>query len=91
MHAFIIATTQQIPTVICSWDTKIDGVSRDLGLAEDVYAIDDVYDRRTEILNAVLTKVSHLATCHQQLREINASMQSEFDGYRSQLRKLVEE
>lgn len=53
MHSFIIAITQNIPSLALSWDAKIDGVCSDIGLSEHVFKIENAYENKDIIAKKV--------------------------------------
>ncbi len=91
MHAFIIAATQSIPTLMLSWDKKIDGVARDVGMASQVYGIRRVAGQRGEILDAardlMTRREEHAARTEAACRNIRR----EFRRYIQTLKELTEE
>lgn len=91
MHAFIIATTQNIPTLIFSWSKKIDGVAGDLGLSRDVYNIHRVYDDREKIVEKANNIMRNIETHTQHIERLNADLKPKFIDYIECISKMMEE
>lgn len=91
MHAFIIATTQNIPTLIFSWSKKIDGVAGDLGLSENVYDIQKVYENRDEIVEKANHIMRNIEMHAQQVKRLNDDLKSDFANYVECISKMMEE
>lgn len=90
MHAFIIAATQNIPTLIFSWDKKIVGVTDDLGICDEVYDVNTVYENREEILKKISSAMVDIKPHKDSLAKLTESIKSEFDTYIEDISKLME-
>lgn len=90
MHSWIIATTQNVPAVILSWDKKIDGVLADLNLSECVFDIKVASEQREDILKKVNLMIQNNALYTEQLCEINKKVKQAFDGYTTQIKRFLD-
>ena len=89
MHAFIIATTQSIPTIMFSWDKKIDGVAKDIGLTNVVFDINSVYDKKEALLKIIYTMMDDCLQLTKKTAEIGCKIKSDFIDYTKQLNELI--
>lgn len=91
MHSWIIATTQNIPAFILSWDKKIDGVLKDLDLSERMIDINIANEKKEDILKNAEHMMQNNASYVKQLFETNKKIRSAFDDYTIAIKEFLEE
>ncbi len=91
MHAFIIATTQNIPSVVLSWDDKINGITSDLELADFTFSIRNAYDEKEEIIDSIKRILREHKEISSFISKINQDNKKKFDVYIDMMRTLMEE
>ncbi len=91
MHAFIIAATQGIPTLMLSWDKKINGVAEDIGMAAQVYGVRTVAKKQADILAAAHGMLERREEYAARTTAACRSIRESFDTYIQSLKELAEE
>lgn len=91
MHAFIIANSQNIPSIILAWNKKIDGVLQDINLSNYVYDIYKETAPKENILRQVIQLVENNKTYVESLKNKNKKIKNDLKEYFHIIKKLMED
>lgn len=78
MHSMIIAVSQFLPIIGLSWQQKVTEMFKNLGMPEDVLAIEKLTDTRQQLLKKVEEKLGNSEQASDQMKEAKGAMQQAF-------------
>jgi len=90
MHAFIIATTQSIPSVIISWTDKIDGLMHQLGWQSRLYSVNTIYKNKENLYQNVTYLIENIATTAFDTQVKMNSIQKRFVDYSMKIKEIID-
>ena len=60
MHSMIISLIMRIPVVGLSWQSKVDGLAKIMGMQDKVFKINEAEMRTDDIVNAIRTIIDNI-------------------------------
>ena len=91
MHAFIIALTQNIPTMALAWDMKLHGMIEDLGLTQFKVRAEEAFAQRNVIVEQVRGYVQDREKYAEFIGEIQQKNRKDFACHIQTIRSILEE
>ena len=91
MHSFIIPASQSIPSIVLSWDKKIDGVSKDIAWTDYVYDIGAAYENKDKICSQIQSFIEHNDMWISYLSSVKKENMKDFCEHTNIICDIVEE
>lgn len=90
MHAYIIATTQGIPSIIISWSDKIDGLIKQMDESESLYSINSVFQNKEILGQHIISLIKNVEKKRIRMKNKLRLIQKQFINYNNLLKEQLE-